>query len=210
MNWTVGDVMSHPAVTVDPSVPFKRCLDVMRIHEVSAVPVVDSEGKLAGMLSEADLMRHLEHERPALPAVAADLMTRDVVTVDPAASIAAAARLMIDRHVKSLPVVDATGRVTGIVSRVDVLRVFLRSDESIRREISKGLLNELPLLGRGRAKVDVVDGVVHLQGEVESEALTGLLLRLVAAVPGVVGIENHLHLVAATDARPEPAGVRRG
>lgn len=207
MSWTVADVMSQPALTVDPSMSFKRCLDLMRIHGVSAMPVVTTGGKLAGVLSEGDLMSRLTQDGAGAPPAASDLMTRDVVTIEPTATIAAAARLMIEHHVKRLPVVDPSQRVIGIVSRVDVLRVFLRSDESIRREVANGLLNELPLLGRGRVKVEVVDGVVKLRGDVESGALTGLLLRLVAAVPGVVGVENHMHAPETAEAR-EPVGTR--
>ena len=197
MTWTVSNVMTHPAATVAPTAGFKKCVDFMRIQQVSAVPVVASDGKLVGLLSEADLMRNFDKQDGGSPPTAADLMTRDVITIGPDASVAAAARIMVERGVKRLPVVDAVGRVIGVVSRVDVLRVFLRSDESIRKEISNGLLNELPLLGRGRVNVDVVDGVVRLGGDVDSGPLTGLLLRLVAAVPGVVGVENRLRPAAA-------------
>jgi CBS domain-containing protein len=136
-------------------------------------------------------------------------MTHDVVTIRADASVAAAARIMVERHVKRLPVVDPAGRVLGVVSRVDVLRVFLRSDESIRKEISNGLLNELPLLGRGRIQVEVVDGVVRLSGDMDGGPLTGLLLRLVAAVPGVVGVDNRMRPAAATT-EPLAAVARHG
>jgi CBS domain-containing protein len=126
-------------------------------------------------------------------------MTRNVVTIRADASVAAAARIMVERGVKRLPVLDPAGRVIGVVSRVDVLRVFLRSDESIRKEISNGLLNELPLLGRGRIQVEVVDGVVRISGDMDNGPLTGLLLRLVTAVPGVVGVENRLRPAAASN-----------
>jgi CBS domain-containing protein len=207
MTWTVGNVMSHPAATVGPTATFKRCVDFMRIQQVSALPVVSPDGKLVGMLSEADLLRHFERPDDGAAPTAADLMTRDVVTIRADASLAAAARIMVERGVKRLPVVDQAGRVLGVVSRVDVLRVFLRSNESIRKEISNGLLNELPLLGRGRIKVDVVDGVVRLTGDVDSGPLTGLLLRLVAAVPGVVGVENRLR--PAAEPHEPPATVAR-
>ena len=209
MTWTVGDVMSQPAVTVGPPTPFKKCIDVMRIQGVGALPVTTPDGRLAGILSEADLLARLQQNGAAAPPTAADVMTPDVVTVEAGASIAAAARLMLERHVKRLPVVDASGRVIGVVSRGDVLRVFLRSDESIRKEIANGLLNEFPLLGRGRVKVEVVDGVVKLHGDAESGALTGLFLRLVAAVPGVVGVENRLRPAGSGDAA-EPAALGRG
>ena len=210
MTWTVADVMTREVVTVSPTESFKTCADLMRIHGVSALPVVVAGNRVAGIISEADLMRPLA----AIPDVpgeagtpirkgmtAAEIMTSDVVTVAPGASVTAAARLMFEHQVKRLPVIDASHRLVGIVSRADVLRIFLRSDESIRKEVHS-LLNELPLLGRGRVQVTVLDGVVRLNGEVESGSLTGLLLRLIAAVPGVVGIENRLQV---TSAAVEPA-----
>lgn len=198
MTWTVGDVMSHPALTVPPSEPLKRCLDLMRLHQVSALLVVGRGNTLLGVLSEADLMRCFEGGLTAPSA--ADLMARNAATITADASLAAAARLMSKHGINLLPVIDGAGIVRGVCCRADILRVFLRSDESIRREVVNGLLNELPLLGRGRVQVEVSGGVVHLRGDVESGALTGLLLRLVAAVPGVVGVENHMHQAVASNA----------
>jgi len=86
-----------------------------------------------------------------------------------------------------------------------VLRVFLRSDESIRKEVAHGILDEMPLLGRGRVQVDVRDGVVRLQGEVDNGNLTNLLVRLIAGVPGVVGVENRMSLPAAVVSEPRSA-----
>jgi CBS domain-containing protein len=203
MTWTVADVMTRDVVVVGPAESFKTCADLMRIHGVSALPVVVAGNRVAGIVSEADLLRPvaaladgtgLAASRPHGSTTAADVMTKEVVAIAPGATVAAAARLMFERHVKRLPVIDSANHLIGIVSRADLLRIFLRSDESIRKEVAHGLLNELPLLGRGRVQVTVRDGVVKLDGEVESGSLTGLLLRLVAAVPGVVGVENHLRL----------------
>ena len=208
MTWTVGDVMTREVVTVSPSESFKTCADLLRIHQVSALPVVMAGERLVGIVSEADLMRAVAEPPSAVPGrpTAADVMTHDVVTTTAHATVAAAARAMHERGLKRLPVVDAENRLIGIVSRADILRVFLRSDESIRKEVSHGLLGELPLLGRGRVQVSVKDGVVRLDGEVETGSLTGLLVRLIAAVPGVVGVENHLHLAAELS---EPAPEQR-
>jgi len=203
MTWTVADIMTRDVVTVGPEQSFKTCADLMRIHGVSALPVVVAGNRMAGIVSEADLIRPvavlpeealLLASAPRGATTAADVMTKEVVAVAPGATVAAAARLMFEHRVKRLPVVDSSNRLIGIVSRADVLRIFLRTDESIRKEVAHGLLNELPLLGRGRVQVTVKDGVVRLDGEVESGSLTGLLLRLVAAIPGVVGVENHLRL----------------
>ena len=186
MTVSVAAVMSSPVVTARPSMTIASCLDLMRMKHIGALPVLGADARLAGVLSERDALRHPH-------GTAADVMIADVTTIGPDASMAAAARLMIRRDVTHVPVLDQANRLVGIVTRGDLLRVFLRSDDSIRKEISNGLLRELPLLGRGRIKVEVSDGVVRLHGEVESTALTGLLLRLVAAVPGVAGVENDLH-----------------
>lgn len=187
MTVTVAAVMTSPVVTVRPSATIASCLDLMRLKSVGALLVLGADGRVAGLLTETDALRQRN-------GTARDVMVTDITTIGPDASMAAAARLMIRRDVTHMPVLDQADRLTGIVTRGDLLRVFLRSDDSIRKEISNGLLRELPLLGRGRVKVDVSDGVVRLHGEVESTALTGLLLRLVAAVPGVAGVENDLQL----------------
>lgn len=217
MTWTVSDIMTREVVSVGLTDSFKTCADLMRVHGVSALPVVVAGDHVAGIVSEADLIQTV-----AVPAngngpgrrFAADVMTRDVITISSRASVAAAARAMYEHKVKRLPVVDSNHRIVGIVSRADILRIFLRSDESIRKEVSNGLLNELPLLGRGRVQVTVKDGVVNLTGDVESGSLTGLLVRLIAAVPGVVGVENHLRPVASLDEaelpQPKAAVARHG
>jgi CBS domain-containing protein len=216
VTWTVADVMTREVVTVSPTESFKTCADLMRIHEVSALPVVVGGNRVVGIVSEADLMRSVAAmpDKPGMPAsvprgavTAADVMTLEVVTIAPTATVAAAARTMFQQHVKRLPVVDGSRGLVGIVSRADILRVFLRSDEAIRKEVAQGLLDELRLLGRGRVEVTVKDGVVQLRGEVESGSLTVLLVRLIAAIPGVVGVESHLKL-KSTLPEPTPAASR--
>src|SRR5206468_1860380 len=110
---TVGDVMTRQVVTVGPAETFKTCANLMRVHGVSALPVVVAGDRVAGIVSEADLMLTAGADDPSrLPAqparsrrTAADMMTRDVVTISPGATVAAAARTMHEHHVKRLPVV---------------------------------------------------------------------------------------------------------
>ena len=202
MAWTVADVMTREVVTVGPEAPFKVCADLMRIHDVSALPVMGAN-RLLGIVSEADLMRTVADGGRRLALVARDVMSVDVVTVGPSATVAAAARLMFDRNVKRLPVLDSTRRLVGIVSRSDVLRVFLRSDESIRKDVAH-ILDEMPLLGRGRVEIEVREGVVRVRGEVPNSNLATLLVRLIAGVPGVVGVENRIHEPIPDGALSEP------
>ncbi|MFC0865562.1 CBS domain-containing protein [Sphaerimonospora cavernae] len=168
MQVKVKDVMSRDVAAVDRSTPFKNIAELMIGRRVSAVPVVDGQGRVAGVVSETDLLRkeefrerfYREGYRPPLRArlrhrldheggnvaarargdSAAELMTTRVVTTTPDTSVVSAARLM-DRHgVRRLPVVDEHGHLVGIVSRHDLLRVFVRPDEEISREIREDVL----------------------------------------------------------------------
>jgi len=204
MSWIVADVMTRDVVTVSPSVTYEACVRLMRMHGVGALPVVD-HGKVAGIVTLTDLV--LKERRPtvreryeqtvsrAAPRrglMASQLMTRHVVTVRPETPLSAAVREMFEHRVNRLPVVDDDRRLMGIISRSDVLRMFLRSDVSIRRDVTTAVEGDMPFIGAGRVLAAVSDGVVTLDGEVEPGTLTDVLLRLVASVPGVVGVKNHL------------------
>ncbi len=201
MSWNVAGVMTHDVVAVDPTTPFKSCISTMRMHGVSALPVVD-RGKLVGIVTVTDLM--LKEFRPTVrqryegvtsadgELTAGSLMTRKVVTVAAADPVVTAVRLMFEHRVNRLPVVDGEGRLIGIVSRSDILRVFMRSDVAIRKEVADGVLSQVPLVGGGSVTPEVRNGVVTLEGEVDGGPLTQVLLRLVASVPGVVGVHNRL------------------
>jgi CBS domain-containing protein len=200
MPWHVGDVMTREVVRVRPDTDFKACVDLLRIHGISALPVVDEREHVLGIVSEFDLLlkeagrdehpghgHNWRHERAR---VAADMMSVPAVCTASWASIPEAARLMESRRLKRLPVVDPFGRLVGIVSRFDLLKPFLRSDESIRGEVT----SELAALAIDPAAVtvDVNDGVVQLDGAVESKSLKELIGRLLGRIEGVVGVENHL------------------
>jgi CBS domain-containing protein len=152
MHQTVQDVMTTDVVCAHPNTSYKELVELLATRRVSAVPVVDDRGHVVGVVSEADLL--CKREQPARPAlrllsaprrrrervkaqatVAAELMSRPAVTIDPQATVAAAARRLHASGVKRLPVVHAGGRLVGIVSRVDLLKGFLRSDEELHSEI---------------------------------------------------------------------------
>ena len=205
MPWMVADVMTKEVVTVEPLTSFKTCADLMRIHGVSALPVVASGARLVGIVSEADLLckEACAPDRAGYPPLdqtdgkataltAAELMTPSVITITPDAPLSVAARQMLEHQVKRLPVVDSQGHLTGIVSRSDVLRVFLRSDESIRREVAENLSCNVASTHSLSVEVEVRAGVVNLSGENDSGSSAGSLVRLAAGVPGVVGVQSHL------------------
>jgi CBS domain-containing protein len=188
--------MTSPVVTVRPDAHLKEVASTLLRIGISAAPVVDVDGRLVGIVSEQDLLA-LEtnpdptaQERPArfhdVPGrVAADVMTADVVAVDPDADVSRVARLMLRHRIKTVPVV-ADGRVVGIVSRRDILKILARTDHEIALELEDLLEEEVDVIGRYRASVE--DGVVTLTGPKDrsSRRLAELLAR---SLPGVVGVE---------------------
>lgn len=207
MHLTVQDVMTSTVVTVADSAPFKEIVRLMQVHGVSALPVVDAQGRLAGIVSEADLLpkeasesngeRHLFGSRrkmahKASGLVAAQLMSAPVAAVGPDVTLREAARLILERKVKRLPVVDAGGRIIGIVSRADLLKVFLRPDNEILDEVTKRVLLRTLCLEPDTVKATVREGVVRLDGVVEHRSMLPLVVGLVRGVDGVVGVDSHL------------------
>jgi CBS domain-containing protein len=206
----VKDLMTTPVVTVRPETPFKEIVARLAQHKVSAMPVVDDDGRVLGVVSEADLLlkeehpdpdadlallwarrRRAEHDKAAATA-ARDLMTVAVVSIPPEATVAEAARRMHTARVKRLPVVDRQGRLVGIVSRADLLRVFNRPDAAIRREIMEDVIVGEFMMDPDRFFIQVHDGVVVLEGRVERRSLLPYLVRAVHSVEGVVRVENRL------------------
>ena len=191
----VRDVMSNPVITVSPDKRLKEVAELLVTHRISAVPVVE-DGELVGIVSEADLVplelapdprAHLAPlaDPPGdLPQVAAEVMTRAVVALHEDADTAEAGRLMLDRRIKSIPVVRGR-QVVGIVARRDLLEVLARRDEDIARELEALLASELGV--PGTFHVAVRDGIARLTGPTDaaSRRLATLLAR---DVPGVVAV----------------------
>jgi CBS domain-containing protein len=206
---TVKDVMSAPAVWVSETASFREIVTKLRECRVSAFPVLDADGKAIGVVSEADLLLkeavadkpnvvrrllagivHHAARAKAGGVTAADLMTSPAVTIGPDEKVEHAAKLMYDRKVKRLPVVDRAGRLVGIISRSDVLAVFDRTDAEIREEIMSQVI-----IGRSEPSwysVIVKDGVVTLEGTPETVAIGRDLVRRVHHVQGVVAVRDRL------------------
>ncbi|MFJ6939666.1 CBS domain-containing protein [Streptomyces sp. NPDC101132] len=196
---TVSDVMTHTAVAIGQEASYKEIVALMHEWKVSALPVLAGEGRVVGVVSEADLLPKEEFRgtEPVLPdelaeaakagaLLAGDLMSSPAVTVHPAAPVAEAARIMARKHVKRLPVVNELGLLEGVVSRSDLLKVFLRSDAELAEEVRTAVVAELAP-GAG-VEVAVREGVVTLRGGRGDSALLGLLARAVRAVEGVVDV----------------------
>jgi CBS domain-containing protein len=201
MRRTVQDVMTRGVVVARPETTFKELAWLLHEHRIGAVPVLDALGWVVGVVSESDLaLKEMERDGvergeellKAVGASAAEVMTTPAVTVRPDVPVAVAARLMHDRGVKHLPVVDWSGVLVGIVARADLLKVFLRADEELRFEILDRLAGDLLHLPAGSVSVDVQDGAVTLRGSVARRAQALALQELAAAVDGVVGVDSRL------------------
>lgn len=208
MNATVADVMTRDVVTVDGLAPFKDVVRLMQVHRVSALPVVDEDGVMLGIVSEGDLIlkedptfeRRSWFEGPvratarakASGLLAWELMTTPVISAASTDTLSQAAGLMHRNGVKRLPVLAERGTIVGIVSRADLLRVFLRPDEEIEREIRDEVVRRTLWIEPDTIGVVVRDGVVTLQGHVEHRSLLPVIEQLVGSVEGVVSIDDRL------------------
>ncbi|MDF3143643.1 MULTISPECIES: CBS domain-containing protein [unclassified Streptomyces] len=217
----VRDVMTLPVVAVGRDAQFKEIVRAMGQWKVSAVPVLEGDGRVIGVVSEADLLPKEEFRDRDLPrseqiqrlsdlakagaVTAEELMSTPAVTVHPDVTLAQAARIMAVKHLKRLPVVDDEDRLQGIVSRADLLKVFLRSDEDIEEEVRRTVVSYLfPALSH-TIHVSVDDGVVTLRGRVQDTSLVWVAERLVRAVEGVVDVESRLSGADTAPDRPETA-----
>ncbi|AOR37594.1 hypothetical protein BFF78_38580 [Streptomyces fodineus] len=180
----VNDVMTHRVVALRGGAAFKDIVKVMREWRVSALPVLDDAGRVIGVVSEGDL---LPIDKPDA-VTAAGLMTAPAVTVAPDATLDHAARIMARTRVKRLPVVDRAGLLLGIVSRSDLLKVFLRDDADIAEEVRREVVVRLFGTHAAAVRVEVRDGVVTLAGRARETALIPLAVRLARAVAGVVDV----------------------
>jgi CBS domain-containing protein len=136
---------------------------------------------------------------------AGELMTSPAVTVGPDAPAQEAARVMYDRRVKRLPVVNATGHLIGIVSRVDVLAVFSRPDREIRTEITGDLILEQFLVDPAALEVTVRDGIVTIVGEPGTDEAGREIVAAIRHVEGVVAVRDRLRYPGESHPAAAPA-----
>jgi CBS domain-containing protein len=206
--FTVSEVMTPDVITASPNTTFKEVVRLLEENHISGLPVVDGSGKLVGVISEADLLNKAEKREPdayvlesrrhrldrsrASALDVASAMSRDVVTVRPDAPIALAARVMHARGFKRLPVVDAKGHLVGIVSRGDVLKVFLRTDVDLTDEVRRILDHAQREFGASGLEATVSGGVVDLLGALKSKNQVEATVRAVAGVDGVIGIHSRI------------------
>ncbi len=208
MKSCVRDVMTTPVVAVRKTTSFKKMITLMRESRISAFPVIDDGGRVIGVVSEADMLnkeadlatgpgllasvlRFRDHDKAA-GVTAAELMTSPPVTASPETPLAQAARIMRDRRVKRLPVINATGHLIGIISRADVLSVFARPDADIRREATEEVIAESLLEDSRRCTVTVHDGIVTLTGCPETDQAGRDLVEVLRHIDGVIAVRDQL------------------
>ncbi len=213
----VEDVMTTAVVTVDRITPYKEIARLLTEHKISSVPVLSMGRHVVGLVSEADLVaaedeaaqrarvgderrarwlafsrRGQEHSAMS----AGDLMTAPAITIHPDAPVPSAARVMHTRQIRMLPVVDPEGKLIGVVSRRDLLSVFLRPDEEIAEDVRQVLDEVFGAVGMDlTVTVGVRNGVVTLTGVPEPKAgthddLFPVANRLIWGVDGVVDVVN--------------------
>ncbi|MBO1332292.1 CBS domain-containing protein [Streptomyces sp. VRA16 Mangrove soil] len=207
--------MTSPVVAAHRDTSLKKVAVLLDRHGIGGLPVVDLDDKVEGVISGSDLIRHqaacsrrgsghrgrrhATRRRPAgtEPGTAGLLMTSPAVTVHPEARVADAARVMERHRIERLPVVDEEDRLIGIATRRDLLRVFLRGDEEIRRDVTDEVVRGTLGLTPASVAVGVDNGVVTLRGQVARRTDIPLAIRLAWRCDGVLGVVSRLTARAA-------------
>jgi CBS domain-containing protein len=206
--WKVSDVMTTPVVTVREDTPYAEIVGKLAKHKISAVPVQDAFGRVLGVVSEADLLHKVEfigdeprvfewgsrkaNRAKAYASTAGELMASPAITVQPGSSVVVAAKLMQEENVKRLPVIDELGKLVGVVSRNDLLRMYLRPDYELRDEVLEDVLRRMLWIDPLAVEVGVADGVVTLSGEVDRKTTAEIAVRITKSIPGVISVVDRL------------------
>ncbi|WP_327426454.1 CBS domain-containing protein [Streptomyces sp. NBC_01236] len=208
----VRDVMSVPAVSVPGETPFLEIVRTLSREHLGAVPVVDADDQVMGVVSESDLLAkaavRAETSRPgpirrlrehrlyekSHGETAATLMTSPAITVHPSTPVADAAWLAARSRLKRMPVVDHRGRLVGVVSRIDLVRALVRDDAKIREEIETRIIRHVFLLDPGAFEVTVENGAVDVSGKVDGSFIP-TLLESIEKIDDVVEVSDHLTAV---------------
>jgi CBS domain-containing protein len=202
MQWQVDDVMTREVITVGVDTPVAQIASLLDREDISAVPVTTATGGVLGVVSQADLLVGVadgerDHPRGGRPKGraaalrAGDLMTTPALSIDADASLTQAARTMQDRKVRRLLVTSPQGRLLGVVSRGDLLRPYARNDAQIRREAEAQLRRRL-WINPDQVAVRVHEGTATLTGTVGRHSTADIVTRVLATVPGVTTVINHI------------------
>lgn len=210
---SVREVMTTPVLSVRRTTPLKEVAQLLVENNISGLPVVDVDGTVLGVVSEADLLMKEAGEpavthRPLARVIGetrtsraqldkvhatrtADAMTAPAVTIESSRPISEAARLMTVRNINRLPVVD-DGRLTGIVTRADIVRAYARSDEELEDTIRQDVLHRSLWLDPSSFEVHVKDGVASISGSVDRKSTAEMIRDATSVVPGIVEVDTSI------------------
>ena len=191
----VVDLMTTEVIAVSRDTGLREAARPMFRNRVSGLPIIEPDGTLIGIITEADFLR-LEVERQEgardQAVTVGEVMSIGVVTVRPEMEIYEAAKIMAVQEVKRLPVVDDDNRLLGVISRADIVSIFTRPDDVIEDEIREDLLRRVLFIDPDDLRVSVTNGVVALSGEVGTRAEASMLEELTNRLDGVFGVETKL------------------
>jgi CBS domain-containing protein len=195
-----SDIMTSPVVTVRTGTPVKEAAALLAARGFTALPVVDADARLVGIVTEADLMRdriprdprdRIHTDTPRLPLTAPStvgaVMSAPVIAMDAGTDLADLADLLLERRLRSVPIVRGATLV-GILTRRDLVRVVGRADTDIAKDVHQRLQT---YGGPHRYQVDVHDGVVIVTDQHDNPTDHHIAVVLAEAVPGVVRAEAH-------------------
>ncbi len=208
----VRDLMTRKVVAVRPDTPLKAVARLLVKHDVSGLPVVE-DGEVVGVVSEADVLikelgpdarsrspltrllgaagadRKLQAKVEAT--TAGEAMTSPAITIAPEQPVNEAAAMMATRRVNRLPVVS-DGLLVGLISRADIVRAYVLSDEELAELVRNAILYQTLWVDPASLRVSVTDGHVRIEGSVERRSTAGLIERIPPLIPGVVGVTADL------------------
>lgn len=223
----VRDVMTRSVLSVRPQTSLKGVAQLLIEHRISGVPVVGEDGDVLGVVSEADLLvkeqgaeaiRHRplaalfgesRRSREQIAKVAAvtagEAMTAPAITIASSRRIHEAAAIMTARRVNRLPVVD-DGILVGILSRADLVRAYVRSDDELAATIRDDVIFKILWLDPASFTVTVRDGVAAISGHVERRSTAEMIEHAVRMVPGIIDVRVEVSW-AVDDRTLEPVGI---
>jgi len=196
----IRNLMTTEVATIEKSASLKEAARILIERSISGMPVVDEHGDLVGIVTEGDVLHQetLRHPATTLKSFlqgaeeralsVEQAMTKKVKTIGDEADHTEAARLMETSGVKRLPVTNSDGRLVGILSRSDILKVFARGDSEISQEIRSEVIERILWLEPASLTVDVADGVVTLEGTVPTKSDSRILEEMTRRIDGVVSV----------------------
>jgi len=214
---TIREAMTADVITVGPEDSVHKAARLMADHGVSGLPVVNADGRLVGMISEGDLILRQAGQRPrpwwarffedadavareyqrATGVTVSEVMTRAVVSVSPVFDLQMASRILLNRGLRRLPVVEG-GRLIGIISRGDLVKALAATPATPETAPDGQLVQAMR--GRmaaeswtsGEIHVEARSGMIALGGMVSTDAERSALETMARAIPGCLGVENYL------------------